>query len=350
MTRWLGPLIVLVIAALVPFCTLDVPVLLGGPANSPGALQLLAGALVFAGIAVSYDLLFGRVGLMSFGHVLYVAVGAYGTQLAMSRLGMGLLPAASLAVLAATALAAVFGAVSLRARALGGIGFAMVTLAFAQAGSVLVTTDPGGVTGGEEGLPLDADHVPALLVGVANTAVLYWLALAYLAVCAGIVWWTCGSPLGRIWQAVRDNERRVDVLGLPARRYQLGAVVLAGALAGLGGAVNLLVTAGASPGITTATFTLSLLVMVVVLGGSGSRWGPILGGVLYALLDQRLAALGSADAVHRLPAVLRVPLSQPLVLLGVLFIVIVFVLPGGLAALPARLVRTRRTTSDQPAA
>ncbi|HJP80655.1 MAG TPA: branched-chain amino acid ABC transporter permease [Pseudonocardiaceae bacterium] len=346
--RLLGPLIVLVIAAIVPFCTLDVPVLLGGPLNSPGALQLLAGALVFAGIAVSYDLLFGRVGLMSFGHALYVAVGAYGTQLAMSRLGMGLLLAAALAVLAATALAAVFGAVSLRARALGGIGFAMVTLAFAQAGSVLVSTDPGGVTGGEEGLPLDADHVPASLVGVANTAVLYWLALTYLAVCAGIVWWTCGSPLGRVWQAVRDNERRVDVLGLPARRYQLGAVVLAGALAALGGAVNLLVTAGASPGITTATFTLSLLVMVV-LGGSGSRWGPILGGVIYALLDQRLAALGSVDAVHRLPPVLRVPLSQPLVLLGALFIVIVFVLPGGLAALPGRLARARRTASDQAA-
>ena len=348
MTRWLGPLIVLVIAAIVPFCTLDVPVVLGGPVNSPGALQLLAGALVFAGLAVSYDLLFGRVGLMSFGHALYVAVGAYGTQLAMSRLGMGLLPATALAVLAATALAAVFGAVSLRARAVGGIGFAMVTLAFAQAGSVLVNTDPGGVTGGEEGLPLDADHVPAALVGVANTAALYWLALAYLVVCAGIVWWTCGSPVGRVWQAVRDNERRVDVLGLPARRYQLGAVVLAGALAALGGAVNLLVTAGASPGITTATFTLSLLVMVV-LGGSGSRWGPILGGVLYALLDQRLAALSSADAVRRLPAVLRVPLSQPLVLLGALFIVIVFVLPGGLAALPGRFVRARRATSDQQA-
>ncbi len=329
-SRRLLPLIVLLIAAAVPFCALDVPVLLGGPVNSPGVLQLLAGCLVFAGLAVSYDLLFGRVGLMSFGHALYVAAGAYGTQLAMSRLGLGLLPAALLAVLAATALAAVLGAVSLRARALGGIGFAMVTLAFAQAGSVLVSTDPGGVTGGEEGLALDADHVPAALVGVANTAMLYWLALAYLAVCAGIVWWACGSPLGRVWQAIRDNERRVDVLGLPARRYQLGAVVLAGALAALGGAVNLLVTAGASPEDTTATFTLSLLVMVV-LGGSGSRWGPILGGVLYALLDQRLIALGSADAIRTLPAVLRVPLSQPLVLLGVLFIVIVFVLPGGLA-------------------
>jgi branched-chain amino acid transport system permease protein len=335
MMRRLAPLMVLVIAAVVPFCALDVPVLLGGPVNSPGVLQLLAGCLVFAGLAVSYDLLFGRVGLMSFGHALYVAVGAYGTQLAMSRLGLGLLPAALLAVLAATALAAVLGAVSLRARALGGIGFAMVTLAFAQAGSVLVSTDPGGVTGGEEGLALDADHVPSALVGVANTAMLYWLALAYLVVCAGIVWWACGSPLGRVWQAIRDNERRVDVLGLPARRYQLGAVVLAGALAALGGAVNLLVTAGASPQITTATFTLSLLVMVV-LGGSGSRWGPILGGVLYALLDQRLIALGSADAVRRLPAVLRVPLSQPLVLLGVLFIVIVFVLPGGLARINSR--------------
>jgi branched-chain amino acid transport system permease protein len=340
--RRLGPVAALVIAGCLPFCTLSIPLVLGGPVNSPGSLQLLAGCLLFGGLAVSYDLLFGRVGLMSFGHALYVAAGAYGTQLAMSRLGLGLLPAAGLAIAGATALAAVLGAVSLRVRALGGIGFAMVTLAFAQAGSVVVTTDPGGITGGEEGLPLAADHVPAALVGVANTASLYWLALAYLTLCVVVVWWTGGSPLGRIWQAIRDNERRVDVLGLEPRRYQLGAVVLAGVLAGAGGVVDLLITAGASPSITTATFTLSLLVMVV-LGGSGSRWGPILGGMLYALLDQRLAALGSSSAVQRLPAVLRVPLSQPLVLLGVLFVVIVFLLPGGLAALAGRLSRPRRS-------
>lgn len=339
--KWFAPVGALALAGCVPFCTVPVPVILGGPLNSPGVLQLLAGCLVFAGLAVGYDLLFGRVGLMSFGHALYVAVGAYGATLAMSRLDIGLLPAAVLAVLGGTALAALLGAVSLRARALGGIGFAMVTLAFAQAGSVLISSDPGGATGGEEGLPLPTEHVPDFLVGVANTAALYWLALGYLAVCAAVVWTVCAGPVGRVWQAVRDNEQRVAVLGMNPRRYQLGALVLAGALGSLGGVVELLVTAGAAVQVSTATFTLSLLVMVV-LGGSGTRWGPVLGGLLYALASQRLTALASSEQIGRLPAVLRVPLSQPLVLLGALFVAIVFVLPGGLIALPSRVRRPLR--------
>ncbi|MGH3630232.1 MAG: branched-chain amino acid ABC transporter permease, partial [Sciscionella sp.] len=268
-------------------------------------------------------------------------------ELAMSRLGLGLVPAALLAVAGGTALSAVLGVVSLRTRSLGGIGFAMVTLAFAQAGSVLVSNDPGGLTGGEEGLPLPADRVPGLLIGVQHTAQLYWLALAYLAVCAAIVWWACGLPLGRIWQAVRDNERRLGVLGLNPDRYKLGALVLSGALASAGGVVLLLVTAGASPQLTTSTFTLSLLVMVV-LGGSGTRWGPVLGGVLYTLLDHRLAALSTTGTLAQLPAVLREPLSQPLVVLGALFIVIVFVLPGGLTTLFDRIRQwlTRRANGE----
>jgi branched-chain amino acid transport system permease protein len=341
------PAVVLLVAALLPFSTLPVPVLLGGPVNSAGSLQLLASCLVFAGLAVGYDLLFGRLGLMSFGHALYVAVGAYGAQLAMTHLDLALLPAAVLATAAGTALAALLGAISLRADTLGGIGFAMVTLAFAQAGSVLVTSDPGGLTGGEEGLPLDADRVPAGLIGVTHTAALYWLALGYLVVCAAIVWWSVRRPVGQVWQAIRDNEPRVGVLGLDPRRYQLGALVLAGGLGSLGGVVYLLVNGGATAQLTGTTFTLSLLVMVV-LGGSGTRWGPVVGGLLYPLLEQRLTTLAGTASVQRLPAVLRVPISQPLVILGALFVLVVFVLPGGVAALPGRL-RRRRATAQEPA-
>jgi branched-chain amino acid transport system permease protein len=342
--RWLVPVVVLVVAALLPFGTLPVPVLLGGPLNAPGSLQLLASCLVFAGLAVGYDLLFGRLGLMSFGHGLYVVLGAYGAQLAMSHLGLPLLPAALLAVAGSAVVAAGLGVLSLRAKALGGFGgvaFAMVTLAFAQAASVLVSSDPGGVTGGEEGLPLDADRVPAGLIGVDHTAQLYWLALAYLAVCAACVWWAVSRPVGLVWQAIRDNELRAEVLGVAPRRSQLGALVLAGALGALGGVVYLLVNGGATTQLAGTTFTLSLLVMVV-LGGSGTRWGPVLGGLLYPLIQQRLTA-AAGTAGPNLPAVLRVPLSQPLVILGALFVLAVFALPGGLAALPARL---RRRTRD----
>src|SRR5207244_4494821 len=82
----------------------------------------------------------------------------------------------------------------------------------------------------------------------------------------------------------------------------------------------------------TAGFTLALLIMVV-LGGTGTIWGALLGGALYTLLDQRLGALGSSSAVQGLPKVLRTPLAEPLFVLGVLFILLVYFMPGGLAAL-----------------
>ncbi|WP_344669792.1 branched-chain amino acid ABC transporter permease [Catenulispora yoronensis] len=334
--KHLIPVAVLALLLSLPYSTLRIPGVLDGAVNTPGSLQLLALCLLFAGLAVGYDLLFGRLGLMSFGHALYVALGAYGAELAMKNLHLPLAAAALLAIVIGAAVAAVLGVISLKGVGkLGTVGFAMVTLAFAQAGSILVGRDPR-TTGGEEGLPLSTEKVPAAFVGVVNTVNLYWLALAYLVLVCAVVWALVAGPVGRSWQAVRDNERRAEVLGLNPFRYQLGAFVLAGTLGAAGGVVHLLVTAGATPETTTSDFTLALLVMVV-LGGSGTRWGPVLGGVLYTLLDHRLGALATSDSVAGLPTALRVPLSQPLVLLGALFVIVVHAVPGGLAALPRRL-------------
>src|SRR5689334_24125531 len=81
----LAPLVVLLLAAVVPFSTVDIPGLFDGPLNSPGTLQLLAVCLVFGAVATSYDLMFGRTGLLSFGHALYVAAGAYGVTVLVDR-------------------------------------------------------------------------------------------------------------------------------------------------------------------------------------------------------------------------------------------------------------------------
>jgi branched-chain amino acid transport system permease protein len=325
-------LIVLVLAAALPWWAFSVPGLFDGPLNSPGTLQLLAVCLVFGGLALGYDLLFGRAGLLSFGHALYIAAGAYGVDILVSHYGWPLWQAAVVTVLAAALLAALLGSVALQT---SGIAFSMVTLAFAQVGHIVVNRDPGGLTGGEEGLPITTAGLPSALVGVANTVNLYWLALTFLTVVVLVVHTIDRAPLGRTLVGLRDDERRIAVLGLNPYRLKLLAFVLAGALAALGGVVYALVVGGVSPHIASSELTLSLIVMAV-LGGAGTRWGAVLGGILYAYLDQRLARLGGS-----LPG----PLGEPLFVLGTLFILAVYFAPGGLAALGNRWEPIRRALS-----
>lgn len=335
--RAVGGGVLVLLLAVVPL--LDVPTagILPGPLSSPGTLQVLALCLVFGTVALSYDVMFGHTGLLSFGHALFFAAGVYGTAMAMEHLQLPLLLAAGVALIGALVLALAVGAVSLR---VGGIAFAMVTLAFAQAGSIIVALDPGNLTGGELGLSLPFEQVPAFLVGVVDTANLYWLALAVLVLTYAIVTVLTRSVPGRVWEAIRENEQRVRVLGLRPYTFKLLSFVVASVLGALAGVVYLLVVSGAHPNITSPQFTLTLLVMVV-LGGAGTRWGAVLGGILYTYLDLRLTALATSETVQGLPPVLRVPMSEPLFVLGVLFMLIILFVPGGLAGFVTRM-RQRR--------
>ena len=175
----LSGVVLVAVLAVLPLLNLSLPGVLPGPTYTPGALQLLALCMVFSALALSYNLLLGTAGLLSFGHALYFGAGAYGLGVLLRDSSVSLWPALLLTVLCVAALALLTGAVSLR---VSGIPFAMVTLAFAQAGSVLVRRNPGGQTGGDEGLSLNTDSVPAALVGVVNTRNLYWLALVTVVV------------------------------------------------------------------------------------------------------------------------------------------------------------------------
>lgn len=326
--------LVLVLAVL-PLVGVTVPVVLPGPLSSPGSLQVLGIGLVFAGLAVSYDVVFGYAGLLSFGHAFFFASGVYGTTLLMRGAGLSYVPAALLAVLGTTLVAVLLGAVALRVR---GTSFAMVTLAFAEALSLFVLADPLRISGGEEGLAVPGDLVPDLFRGVVNTRNLYWFALAFAVLTFVLARYAVTSLPGRVWEGIRENEDRVELLGLRPFPFKLLAFTFGGALAGAGGTVYLLLVRGANPSSASADFTLALLVMVV-LGGAGRLWGAALGGLIYGLLTLRLSALGTSGLLDPLPDWLANVLSEPLFVLGALFVVLMLVAPGGVAGVVGRIRR-----------
>lgn len=326
------------IFAVFPFVGITIPGVFTGPFSSAGTLQVLGIALVFAGLAVSYDIVFGYTGLLSLGHALPFALGVYVTNLLMLEGEMAYPFAALLAVAVVGVLSAILGSVALRT---SGIAFAMVTLAFAEAFSILVLSDPLRRLGGEEGLPLASAHVPDLFRGVVNIRNLYWLALGFALVTFLVARRVTASRAGRVWEAIRENEARVELLGLRPFRFKLASFVIGSVLAAGGGAVYLLLVRGATAGVTTAEFTLALLVMVV-LGGPGRLWGAALGGLIYGILTLRLSAVATSQAIAGLPDWLSGPLSEPLFVLGVLFVLLVMFLPGGLVTLSDRFRKAVR--------
>lgn len=338
--RVLLPALIVALLAAAPFLPITIPVVFGGPLDSPGTLNLLALMLVFGALALTYDILFGFTGLLSFGHALYFALGVYATTIAVSHFGLSLLAAVGVTIVLGLVVPTVLGAICLR---VGDIAFAMVTLAFAQAGSIFVLRDPLRITGGEEGKALDFRALPDVFVGVFNTKYVFWLALAFAVLVYVVSRWIVDSRAGRVWQAIRENEQRVEVLGLQPYRFKLLSFVVASFLATLGGIVYVLLLGGASPGVTSATFTLTLLVMVV-LGGTGTLWGAVLGGALYTYLNQRLVSLSNSEFVDGLPGALSGPLSEPLFVLGALFVILVMFFPGGIAGLGDAAV-ARRTAA-----
>lgn len=297
------------------------------PLSKAGLQQTLAVAFLYGALALTYDLLFGFTGLLSFGHALYFASGIYVTAILVNEFKINFFLSALISILFTAILAVLTGAASLRTT---GITFAMVTLAFGQAGHVVISRDFGGYTNGENGLPVDADGLPGFFIGVVNTKFLYLLALGILVFIYLAAWWITESSAGRVFAALRDNEQRVSVLGLNPNRFKLLSFVLSAAMAALVGAAMLVVSGSASPRYAAADVTIALLLMVI-LGGPVTRWGAVLGGILYSVLSTRLNVLSQSSAFDSLPSFISGPLSEPAFTLGLIFVLIVMFAPGGIS-------------------
>ncbi|OLC20739.1 MAG: branched-chain amino acid ABC transporter permease [Chloroflexi bacterium 13_1_40CM_68_21] len=276
--------------------------------------------LLWALFAMSVDLLVGYVGLLSFGHAAFWGGAAYVASLLARDLRLAFPLAALAGVTAAMALAVPVGYLSIRRR---GIYFAMVTLAFAQMLFYLVN-ELRGVTGGENGV----QGVPRLLwgVSVSRPGDFYYAALPLVLFGYFAVFRITRSPFGHVLAAIRDNEARAQALGYPTPRYKLLAFVLSAGVAGLAGSLYAIGHGFASLDLLHWT-TSGTVVLMVVLGGTGTLWGSLLGAAIVLFLRDQLSSVTEAsDAVT-----------------GAILIAIVLGFRRGLwrslAVLPARAVR-----------
>jgi branched-chain amino acid transport system permease protein len=272
--------------------------------------------VIWALFATSLNLLVGVTGLVSFGHAAYFGIGAYTTGWLMKMAGVSFLLAFPAAGLLAGALALLFGFFCVR---LTRIYFAMLTLAFAQI-VWAICFKWNEVTGGEQGMPEipypDFDRITALpLIGGWRTAeYFYFLTLILVALSLWLLRRIVGSPFGRMLTTIRENAERAEFIGVNVRRYELAAFVLAGAFAGLAGGLFGIFNRGVFPDFAYWTKSSEVLIMTL-LGGMGTFYGPALGALVLILLNQQIVSYTE---------------YWPFVL-GVILVVLLFVFPGGLA-------------------
>jgi branched-chain amino acid transport system permease protein len=278
------------------------------------AVTMLSRILVFALLAASLDLLVGITGLPSLGHGAYFGAGAYAAGWVALHVTRSA-PVTLIAALAVgAAVAVVAGSVVVRAQ---GVFFLMLTLAVGEIVEQLALSWPS-VTGGSDGLY----GIPASqLAGAPLTdARFLWYVLGVFCVGMAILHSIARSPLGATLRGIRDNEPRMRALGYRTYGYKLGAFVIAGAIAGLAGALlaaqQRLVTP-ADVGFATSVPVL----LAVIIGGEGTLWGPCVGAAVVVILRDVLGpSLGGHGAM----------------VLGAVFVVTVFAMPGGLARLRGR--------------
>lgn len=283
-------------------------------------VAMLSRILVFALLAMSVNLLTGMTGLPTLGQAAYFGVGAYAAALLARGVTDVGVAQVVLAAAAATVAAAVTGVVAVRAR---GVAFLMITLAIGEiAYSAAVSWEP--VTRGTDGISGVPPVVPVWgLPPLRLDGLVYYYVLAVFLLLYAVVALVVRSPFGLALRGIRDNEARMSAVGYPTTRYALAGYCLAGALAGAAGALWVSVQQFVSPG-DLGFEVAALALLAVIVGGVGSMWGACLGAALVVLTRDYLGGFVAG----------RGPL-----LLGVLFVLAVYLLPGGVAGLARRTWR-----------
>ena len=283
--------------------------------------SLATQVLIFGLFALGFNLLYGYTGLLSFGHAAYYGLGAYGTGIALAKLKLtSLWLALGIGLAAAVIGGAVIGFFCLRRR---GIYFAMLTLAFAQM-LYFVAFHAADLTGGDDGLR----GIPLLPLGLFGASVslrtplaFYFFAYAFVVLAVAALRRILDSPFGAVLQAIRENSDRAVACGYDINRIKLLSFVFSALFTGLAGALDAL-RLTVVPVDSLYWTTSGQVVIMTLLGGAGTFFGPFVGAATFLVLEDRLAVFTE---------------SWPLVV-GAIFMAFVLFLPKGIwGTLLARL-------------
>jgi len=269
---------------------------------------LLTQIMIASLMALSFNLLLGTTGLLSFGQAAFFGVGAYTFGLLATKAGVSTLPALLLAPVCAAAAAAVIGLFCVR---LSGVHFAMLTLAFGQL-VFTVAYKWYGLTGGDNGIQgIPVRPLPGG-IDIGSTRAMYYFTLAVVGICAEILRRFRSSPFGATLKAIRENGQRAACLGVNVKLYQWAAFVAAGAFTGMAGGLFALMEKAISPEIIHWTKSAEPVLMTII-GGIYSFAGPVAGAAVFVVLNSFLVAWTEKWAL----------------VLGIVLLLMVLLLPGG---------------------
>jgi len=296
-------------------------------------LSMATRIVILAIAATSLNLIMGYGGMVSFGHAAYLGIGGYVVGiLAFEGIPSGFIQW-PLALVVSALFALVIGALSLRTR---GVYFIMITLAFAQ--MIYYVGVSLSRYGADDGLTIQRRSQFAGLVNLNNKTVFYYICLVCLMACVFVVWRLVNSRFGMVVQGARSNDIRMRAIGFPTYRYKLVCFVIAGTMCGLAGVLLANHTDFISPAVMHWTRSGDLIVMVV-LGGMGALFGPVIGTVAFLALEEALPFVMSKTIDPYFIASGIRPSEYWQIVLGPVLLLVVLFARGGIDGLLARIDR-----------
>lgn len=248
-------------------------------------IQLITLAAIWAIFAIGFDFVFGSLGMVSFGHATFLGVGGYAVALATQRYGISFFGGAGLAIVLGAAFALLFSFFALR---VSGIFFALVTLALSQLIYILADSKLRGFTGGSDGIS-GVERPNLLGIDFYDPVNYYWFVLGTYALVMLTAISLRSSPFGRVIESIRSNEIRADQLGFDVNRYKQITFVISGGLSGLAGALLASLLMYMNPQMLHWTTSGDVIIMTL-LGGSGSLWGATVGVIVFEVLKEWLSS------------------------------------------------------------